>query len=334
MKRIINFLTITFFACSLLACSAEKESTTEQKSQAKEVKEIEHFNIIIVPDLSNRINSDLYPKQLADQEIIKTVADVFPECFQKGGRIVHQKDRLSLRLINQRQLPNFSELEEALSIDLGKFDLDQRARIEFIKNRAENSLKDEIEEFKKTTDLIYESVGTKTIGVDIWNFFNQSVDESFLQLTNAASTSSIQDKARTIIILLTDGYIEAGSYGKEYCKENRCYYLSNHILEKFRADHKKSNHSDIAETFRKSNYGIVPASNPHLKDVEVLALEFYDRSKTKGGNSTKYPNDFQINKLFWEDYLKNSGVKKFKIVEAKSFKGDIEKIIKDFVFNK
>ncbi|NOX46840.1 MAG: hypothetical protein GXO89_07665, partial [Chlorobi bacterium] len=63
-----------------------------------------------------------------------------------------------------------------------------------------------------------------------------------------------------------------------------------------------------------------------------LVVEFYDRSLSrKSGNNTVLPDDFDIMKLFWEDWMKKSGVKKYRIYERFASMNDFETALKNFI---
>jgi hypothetical protein len=137
---------------------------------------------------------------------------------------------------------------------------------------------------------------------------------------------------RNIMILLTDGYIEAGMFGKKACASgNQCYYLSGQKIKEFRNAFKKSGSNDINAFFQKSNFGLVPANNKNLKDLEVLVLQMEDRSLDKAGNATVHPTDMEIMQVFWADWLKKSGVKRFELRPLMGSEAEAEKEILSFM---
>ena len=126
--------------------------------------------------------------------------------------------------------------------------------------------------------------------------------------------------------MTTDGYIEAGIYGKGVD-------LSQKTIKQFRNAFIKSGEPDIKTFFdkNKNKYKIAPVNNPYLKNLEILVLELYDRSKTLGGAATVQPTDMEIIKLFWSDWLKNSKVKRFELHPIANSKDDVEKTIIAFL---
>ena len=54
-------------------------------------REIIHYNIKIVSDLSNRLDNELYPRQLTDQIIINEVLDIYPTLYKEYNRLALAK---------------------------------------------------------------------------------------------------------------------------------------------------------------------------------------------------------------------------------------------------
>lgn len=87
----------------------------------------------------------------------------------------------------------------------------------------------------------------------------------------------------------------------------------------------------LKEAFRESGYGLKPVDNPNLKNVEILMLEFNGRSKTASGRITKTLTDFEILKLFWEDFLTKEGVKRLEIKNVQPSINNIHQIVETFL---
>ena len=87
----------------------------------------------------------------------------------------------------------------------------------------------------------------------------------------------------------------------------------------------------MKQFFKDRGYGITPVDNPLLSEVEILVLELDDRSKNANGNASSEISDDDIIKLFWTDWLKKSGVKKFELHSTASSTSDINDYIKDFL---
>ena len=294
---------------------------------------INHYNIAIVPDLSNRNDNKLYPRQLSDQSIYKSILGLIPSLAKDFGRLSMQKDKISLKPLNPLEIDNFNDIQPIVTVDLGKFGSKQNERIEYLNNRARNgkpNLNDDINDFIKTTETIYTKAIEKGFTADLWGFFHQGLDEYTFQISNPINSPKAKDKSRNILILITDGYIEIASQTRASCPSKQCRLLNTYQIEGFRKLCKGKD-NNLEEIFKKSGYGITPVNNPVLENTEVLMLEVYDRSKSKSGRLTKHPSDFQILDLFWSDFFEKSNVRRFKIVEACNDEAELKTVIESFI---
>jgi hypothetical protein len=88
---------------------------------------------------------------------------------------------------------------------------------------------------------------------------------------------------------------------------------------------------DLTRFYEEGKYGIIPVDNKNIENLEVLVLEMYDRSLDTAGAATTYPTDKEILDLFWNDWLKKSGVKKFELRQVASTKQELEQVIFSFL---
>lgn len=279
-------------------------------------KEKEHLNILICSDLSNRLT--IHKKTESDVKLISKFLDLYPkEMYYSMGRKRGQNDIVKTLFLNDRNIKSCNINSEDLEIDLSS--QNDAERIKFIKNiDTVKNYKIAKQNFKRELAKLYSCVKEKPQGADLYNFFNQKLDSIYIK----------KKGYRNILLLFTDGYIEYGSYQK---KKNKSFYLSQSLIASFRKAYKKSEETNIKSFFNKNNYGIQPIENSVLQHLEVLALEFYDRSLSKGSNtSTDRPTDYEIIKLFWEDWMKKSNVKFFKSYKFGSVE-DFEKRLVNFI---
>ena len=124
---------------------------------------------------------------------------------------------------------------------------------------------------------------------------------------------------------MTDGYIEADIYGKGYD-------LSKLKIDDFRGEYLKVNSVSL-EKFLDQNpkFKIRPATNPHLKNLEILILEMYDRSLSKSRAAKVHPTDMEIMKVVWSDWLRKSGVKHFELKSIMSNQAEADRPIMGFI---
>ena len=215
-------------------------------------------------------------------------------------------------------------------MDLSK--MNPAERITFLtKGNYHNMLKSVDIEIKD----IYRKAKENTTGGDIYNYFKNEVTSSVVKKTKKpkiAGSDTIIDIERNILVLLTDGYVEAGLYGANNCNGNKCLYLSQYRVNLFREEFLASGEKDLKHFFTNSGYGIIPVKNSNMDNMEVFVSEMYDRSlNKKTGSQTVSPNDFEIMKLFWEDWLEKSGVKHYKLLDTSNSKEDFLRELIGFI---
>lgn len=333
------FTQFFIFLCFLgSSCKNDEDKTKVDGGKVdlhQSVHDTYHNNIIIAPDLSNRNNGKLYPKPLKDQQIVDVVlSNIDSKIIKTTNRQTDQLDKFSVAFINKNLIEKYGVDKKVLNIDFASFN-NQRERIEYIKANSGKSLKKDRVDFLQEYSSMIEKSSEDIYGSDIWSFLNNGVDNTIVR--NDSKTTTYKDKNyrniyRNVMILITDGYIEAGLYKKEGClKDNQCYYLSKNRIDDFRRDFINSGKGDLKEFFHEKKYSIVPCNNPNLKNLEILVLELYDRSLSKGGNATVHPTDMDIMQLFWTDWLSKSKVKRFELRPVLASKNDAEKVILEFL---
>jgi hypothetical protein len=327
-KQIIISLLL---GLALAACSGKTESLNEE---AAESISLTHYNIVFAPDLSNRVNTELHPRPLKDAQIVETVLDNIYPAILNNRRSDNQLDRFSVSLVNKKLVSEYGVKQSELQIDFGKFK-NQKERIDYIKGRSEQKLEADIREFAQEFTRVSDIAAENTFGADVWSYLNAGVDQLVVQEEKEPiifNGTTYRNQFRNVLILLTDGYIEAGIYDQRGCPEpNQCYYLSGDRVKQFRQAFKQSGMQDMKAFFEQNNYGIIPVNNPYLKDVEVLVLEMYDRSLSQGGNATVHPTDTEILKLFWSDWLEKSGVQRYELRPLMTTEAEVEQVVMGFM---
>lgn len=182
---------------------------------------------------------------------------------------------------------------------------------------------------------IYRKAKENTTGGDIYNYFKNEITSTTIKKTRKpkiVGSDTIIDVQRNILVLFTDGYVEAGLYGEKNCIGNKCLYLSKSRVNLFREKFLASGEHNIKQFFRNSGYGIIPVKNANMENMEVFVSEMYDRSlNKKTGSQTVSPNDFEIMKLFWEDWLEKSGVQHYKLLDTSNSKEEFLRELIGFI---
>lgn len=321
MKKYI-FLVLFFLIVGFILYFGNFNELVDIKSNEKKIVSIEHFNICLVPDLSNRVNPKLYPKPVDDTKLVNAIIDdIYPNIL-KNRVEVNQPDKIMMRFTSSKIINYYGVNNELLKFDFEKFGNSQINRITYLVNRDKKGFfQRDKDAFKNEFARTLTKARKNTCGADIWSFFNNDLNRTCIK----TEVDTIEDrkyiynhKYKNIIVLFTDGYIEAGIYGKDNGKGNKKYHLSSASINEFRNAFAKSGISDLNVFFKKNNYGLVPLENSILKDTEILAVEFYDRSLTAVGNARVHPTDGEILRLFWTDWMNKSGVKRFKLCSITS----------------
>ncbi|TJZ62986.1 hypothetical protein FAZ15_01420 [Sphingobacterium olei] len=302
-----------------------------------------HYNITIAPDLSNRVNKKLYPKPVADSDIISGIVDHFYPGVVTYNLANHtaktrktgQRDILRVDFINQKLIGQYGINVLDMQLDLKRFGIHQEDRIKYLTNQSNENLATDKTKFKEAYNKMSETAEMAPAGADIWSYFKDGIKHGLVD----KSIDSVllknghikRDYTCNVLLLLTDGYIEAGLHGKDHCRGNKCYFMSSKTVENFRKAFQQSKSKDMGAFFKENGYGIIPAENPLLKDLHVVVLEMYDRSKDHKGGATMHPSDWDILKLFWSDWLTQSGVKSFQLLPLATSKDEAHSNIRTFL---
>jgi hypothetical protein len=327
-----RFVLSFLLGLALASCTSNSESLNEHKDG--ETIDLTHYNIVFAPDLSNRIDRKMHPRPLNDQQIVHAVLNNIYPTILNHQRSDNQLDKFSVSLVNKKLVNEYDIKKSLLSIDFSQFK-NQKERIDYIKGRSPETMEADIQNFEQEFGRIHEVATKNTFGADVWSYLNAGVDNLVVQAEKDPiifNGTTYRNQYRNVLILLTDGYIEAGIYDNKGCPEkNQCYYLSGDRVKQFREAFKKSGERDMQAFFEKNNYGIVPVNNPYLEDVEILVLEMYDRSLSKGGSATVHPTDTEILKLFWSDWLEKSKVKRYELRPLMTTEEEVEQVVMNFI---
>jgi hypothetical protein len=288
-----------------------------------------HYNLTFAADLSNRVNPNLYRRPLNDVDVLKILAgDLYPSIL-RSRRSENQKDKLRIDFINKGLINEYHINMDKLSIDFGLFP-NQHARIDYILNRnqVKQTLRQDINGMTSEFNRINSAAARENFGADIWTYLNEGLPNAMVlgnEKPIELEGNTYMNAYRNVLILTTDGYIEAGIY-------NKGYDLSKKTVDRFRDAYLASGESDIQAFFRRNKqFRIKPVHNERLRNLEILVMELYDRSRSKAGAATVHPTDMEIMRLFWTDWLRESRVGRFELRPIANSKEEAEKTILDFL---
>jgi hypothetical protein len=295
-----------FSSCS---CNdSRKENTVVQSTVIDNVAACEDYilenktnnlNISILLDLSDRI--DLPQQQIKDSAYILSLAKSFNNHI-KGKKLGLLYDKMELFF---EPTPSDDEINI----------LAKQLKIGYVKGVSKKEwMPKTLERYSTIPTKIYElarmsSKGKEYPGSDIWNFFKYQVKDY-----------CINECYRNILVILTDGYMY---YDKSMMKQmNKTSYLTPNLLAQLNL-----NRPDWKEEMEKKNLGFIPATYD-LDNLEVLVLGIQSNNETN-------PYTHDILHFYWENWLKEMGVKESNIkLKNADIPASMEKVIFDFILNK
>lgn len=305
-KKLIASILLTL---SLLGCGRKNSENAEQSSDPKpdEVL-INNYNVLLIPDLSNRINPQLHPKPVHDTILLNSFVDNIRQFLTIGNRKMNQKDVFTIDFMNRGVLSSGIVKANDMQINFDKFENRLRDRSDYIRDQLVNDQA----KLKKEIVGLYKYSLTHGSGSDIWTYFDQTIHQSLInrpvevEKISAKTTANIAMK--NIAIILTDGYIE---------NENRTsgYSLRYSVIDNARTDYNKIGGSIEQFIAKNPQYHIKPTSTS-LKGLSVMVVEFSDRSRNAQGVAMKHPNDFEVMRAIWKKWLLDSGADACEVYEA------------------
>lgn len=303
-KLILKYFLLIISIFTLVTCKKETDPRSGKEILKDSVvtdtsKFSKNLNISILIDLSDRISPEKYPNESMeyserDLGYIETISKSFETALRKKP-IRQTNDQMQVFFEPEPADPQINSLAKNLKVSFNK------------NNTSKVTLGKISPVFNENSAKIYNiAVQSKQfVGSDIWKFFK-----------NKVKNYCIKDKHRNILVILTDGYIYHGN--TKFMDENKSSYITPILIKNFNLG------SDFKQKFGNQKLGLIPA-NSDLENVEVLVL---------GINPSKNnPFEGDIIKLYWEDWLKNMGVKKFQLIES-DLPSNLDPVIHKFISGK
>jgi hypothetical protein len=299
-----------------------------------------NHNVKIVQDLSNRITEDRNKTILSDLTIVEHFFKIIPSILFNETRSINQLDVYKIDFINKNHLVNYNINPEDLEINLSRFGKKQMDRIKYLGGfKAESEYKkDETKLLGQFQDLQLKLNTSNDFGSDIYSYLQNlnNLDLDFSKEKGSINGElNVEYRKMNEIVLLTDGYLEASSINDN---NKMSKDLSEAKINHFRVEFNKakiiSPDLTIEKYFKENGWGITPLTNKLLKnDVKILVMQLFDRGATNGKNMN-FPSDLEIIKLFWANWLINSGIKpqNFNLLSTYEVtnSSQIDKIYRDF----
>jgi hypothetical protein len=245
------------------------------------------LNLIIVPDLSGRINDGTNnPGQIQNDTAL--LNEVW-RSFEAATRLkMNSSDRLLVDVTGGNQAQGqFRSIANDLFFDLSDFK-DKSYKLYFTKTGSR---------FQNNIAELYRLAQNNPQGADYWSYFNHDLKRNI-------RTSTLFTDYRNLLIILTDGYLEAQTkQATGTALYTGTYQQRADVFNKLKAGYTVS---DAVSTITP----IMDCSD-HFENLEVLILEVNARrhKSPQEPNDPGTPRDFDILRKLWTDWLSKLEVK-------------------------
>lgn len=249
---------------------------------------VPNLNLIIVPDLSGRINDTINnPSQIINDKILlKYIWENFSkEAIMKRN----SKDHFIIDVTGSNQVEGqFRTLADSLICDLSM--AHGEANRKFLAGWKEK--------YSKNINKLYSMAIEKPQGADYWDYFNNDLNKNLKK-------STLLDSYRNVIVIITDGYLEAQNKA-----ETGVAMYTGGYEQRTQVFNKLKNGLSMEDALKGSISPIMDCQS-HFKNLEVLLLEANPRhSKSKQEPIDKgTPQDGRILRTLWTDWFKRLEIK-------------------------
>lgn len=286
MKKIIIFCTVIVL---LVSCGGFEPQN----------KKLTYQNIIILSDLSSRINNKP-PKDI--EEIHKIVQFFKNECVKPGEKIGDKSciyfssfsDKL-IASIDIEKIKNLSEKQQFIN-STGKY--------------QSNGLAYHIDYFEQKVKSAYTTTrnkGLDLISVLINKIENETIIKENTFLTDGIDTTFVNYENH--VYAFTDGYLEYLNKS-----ENNQFYFGSSEIDKVR-QFCKANNVDIMKALEINSSLCLPLNKSRKNQyINLHVLETHERDKNDKLQTYKNPTgqrDNEILEAVWRKWAKESGFKSF-----------------------
>jgi len=245
------------------------------------------LNIIIVPDLSGRINDSLNnPSQITNDT---SLMNEIWNSFEYASRLkMNSHDRLIVDVTGGNQAQGqFRSIADNLIFDLSDFkDKSDKLYFEKVGNQ-----------FQTNVAKLYEMARKNPQGADYWSYFNHDLKRNL-------KTSTLYTAYRNILIILTDGYLEAQTkQATGIAFYTGTYQQRSGVFDKLKAG--------ISVADAVSSITPIMDCSDHFPTLEVEVLEANARHTTSPQEpyDPGTPRDLDILSKLWKDWFAKLEIK-------------------------
>lgn len=245
------------------------------------------INLIVVPDLSNRIIDTINnPDQVKNDTILLNA--IWKNFVSQVRLKMDSKDRLVLDVTDEDQAGgSFRTIANQLIFDLSEH-----------QNKSNRVYFDNVgDRFSQNVARLYSLASKKPLGADYHYYFEQ-------RLPKLIKKSTLKDNYRNILLIITDGYLES-----EDKKRTGIWAYTGTFKQRTNVSNQLKNGKSYTEAL--SLIKPIPDCPTHFSDLEVLVIEVNPRTKRsvheRHDNGTVH--DFTIMKSLWSNWFRMIGIK-------------------------
>lgn len=271
---ITTVTAVTLTMLLVYGCQGDPEAqSADQTSESKptDAPEAAAANVIVLLDLSDRIDTARFPHQAErDLHRAEDIVNAFSAGQLQYGYMV-SRDKLTITMAKQAQTSYEAfDFSEGLSINMGagmnKPKFDQQ--------------KDEL--LTKVSLLYQQAIGNPTSGADIWSWFRDELPDM------------LDPNARNKLIILTDGYMTFERSTTQQKHTGTCMRIEE--LAQLRQS------TNIKQTFEQRGIGLHPHPG-NYPSLEAIVLEVTPE------HPERYTNEMDILRHYWETWLQQMNIK-------------------------
>ena len=272
-----------------------------RKETNKWIKELppapSSLNLIVVPDLSRRIN---IPEQIENDKLaLKVIWDSFKE-YVKTRK--DTKDRLIIDVTDREAASgSFGTIADSLLFDLSSHK--HKIHKLFFTEAIDDT-------YFSNIDRLYQFAQDRPLGADYVLYLKR-------YLASKLKAPTLFDNHINKVIIITDGYLEAEGHDGNHIIYTRFYGFQQDLYNAV------GNNNAILDVINRNGLNI-PHANIDLSNVEFLLCEVNERDSGIG-------YDFDVLKVYWLDWLKRMNAKSVVIVQKESASRLTREAIVDFI---
>lgn len=249
------------------------------------------LNLVIVPDLSKRIvDVGNNPDQIRNDSVL--LSELWSQFERITRTKINSKDRLLVDVTDNGQAGGlFRTVADNLVFNLSEHkDKSNRIYFENVKER-----------FSENVAKLYALAKENPIGADYWYYFSRNLNKKLLK-------STFSDEYRNILVIITDGYLEA-----QNSERTGVTFYTGSLAQRAQTCSSLKRGASIPDAISNSELGIRDCQD-HFPDLEVFILEINERKKRTKEEpfDPGTPCDYDILRYLWSDWLQKLEIKNAK----------------------